>query len=155
MFFLSCRAWHTSSRYVWNNIRRDSMPSGIFRDCLWSRLSYLLLFWNRIEIENHCLFLNHLILSDLSETPFFRRCTISGAVTLNLMFLIWLRTFNKPVMLGVPSSKAACKELSSKHCLINRIRPISNPMQLLALDIRRSYLLLDLVFLHFISIYFI
>ncbi len=142
MFFLSCRVWHTSSRYIWNNIRCSLISSGIFRDCLRCWLTNLLLFWNRVEIKHHCLLLHHLILSDLSETSFFRRCTISSAVTLNLMFFIWLRTLYIPVLLGITSSKATSKELSTKHRLINWIRPVSKPMELLTLDIRWTYLLL-------------
>jgi hypothetical protein len=130
MFFLSCRIWYVSlSHSVWNHIWwAAAMPPRISWDCLWCWLAHLLLLWNRIEIENHSLFLEHLVLPNLSQTSFFWGCTISCAVTLHLMFLLSLRTFNICVLLRVPSCKTSCKKLPSKHRLINNVLSSNTPL---------------------------
>ena len=155
MFFLGSRRWQTCSLSVWDNVRSSEIRPRIFRNRFWCRLAPLLLFRQWIEIENDCLFLHHLILSDLSKAPFIRRCTSSSAVTLHLL-LMALRAFKVGILLCVSSRETAREKLSTKHC--SRIcRTGKNP----SLEIRGLHqgrnlglvVVFRLVFLHFISTY--
>jgi hypothetical protein len=161
MFFLPSGRRQTACRPIWYYVRSSEVSPRILRDSLWRWLAALLLFWEWIKIENDSLFLHHhLILSDLGETPFFRRCTSSCAVTLHL-FLVALGTFKVPILLGVPCREAARKELSTEHRLVNdssRVCRTGNnpPLEERGLHQGRHLglvVVFRLVFLHFISTY--
>ena len=160
MFFLPSGRRQTSSLSVWDYVRGTKISPRILGDRLWRGLAPLLLFGQRIEIEYDRLFLHHLILSDLGKTAFFRRCTSRSAVTLHL-FLVALGAFKVAILLCVPSRKAACEELATKHRLINdssRVCRTGNDSSLEEWRLNQSrhlglVVVLRLVFLHFISTY--
>ena len=162
MFFLPSWRRQTASLSVWYYIRSSEISPRILRDSFWRRLAALLLFWERIEIEHHSLFLqHHLILSDLGKTAFLRRCTRGCAVTLHLLF-VTLGTFQVAILLGVPCREAAREELPTEHGLVNdcsRVwRRTGDDQPLEERGLHQGWhlglvVVLRLVFLHFISTY--